>query len=150
MERYSTLIQIITLVIAKAALHKSDSVRIKLQPVFPMSLVSPVFHFPPVAKSLSYILHLLPKLPLQSHTSLLSLLFLQSRVISDHEGDADVSEGYVSVTGGHVHGSGGDYEHCCIALKSIFLTALYLASILVHCLSAFCLFIIYIFCFDLI
>ena len=66
-------------------------------------------------------------------------------MISDHEGDADVSEGYVSVTGGHVHGSGGDYEHCCVALKSISLSA-----ILDHCLSAFCLFIIYIFCFDLI
>ena len=71
-------------------------------------------------------------------------------MISDHGGDAGVSEGYVSVTGGHVPGSGGDYEHCCVALKSIFLSALYLAAILVHRLSAFCLFIIYIFCFNLI
>ena len=139
--------QIITLVIAKAALHKSQSVRIKLQPVFPMSHVSPVY----IAFFLfSYFLHLLPKFSLQSHMSLLSLLFLQSLVISDHGGDTYVSEGYVSVTGGHVHGSGRDYEHCCIALKSIFLSALYLAAILVHRLSAFCLFIIYIFCFDLI
>ena len=45
-------------------------------------------------------------------------------MISDHGGDADVSEGYVSVTGGHVHGSGGDYEHCCVALKSISLSAI--------------------------
>ena len=61
-------------------------------------------------------------------------------MISGHVGDADVSEGYVSVTGGHVHGSEGDYEHCCVALKSISLSA-----ILDHCLSAFCLFIIYIY-----